>query len=322
MKNINNTLIDMLGMSKYLKTYIALADRIRETRKSKKECKETHGWCENHHIIPTSFDKQYSKVSENIAHATPREHFVLHRLLYNAAKGTKYEHKARAAVTAFLRSNNQNRVMNGTTYEYVRKLAYENARDNNLLSRMGKDNPFYGKQHSEETKQKIREKNSKPLWDRVGGDPKRFWETKKKMSESRATWSLPCSEEKKAAISASNKGKIWINNGVNETQHKGEIPDGWVRGRLFGIHRGEKNHFSKGLTVDQKKKSSETRRRNAAQRHLRYKPYIEEAIANGFTTYYQMAKELNEKGILTTRGGQWQYAMIRSTMITLELFLP
>jgi group I intron endonuclease len=89
--------------------------------------------------------------------------------------------------------------------ETIRKIS-ENNKGKNLGKHLGKDNPFFGKKHLEETKQKLRRKRS--------------IETRKKISECRKGMHL--SEETKRKMSQSLKGKKPWNKGIPQTEETKE----------------------------------------------------------------------------------------------------
>ena len=87
---------------------------------------------------------------------------------------------------------------------------YTEEQRNTLSKRTsGKNNPMYGKHHSEEAKRKVSEANK-------GND---YWLGKHH------------SEESKRKISEARKGKHWFNNGKKEIMEF-ECPEGFVPGRL------------------------------------------------------------------------------------------
>lgn len=113
----------------------------------------------------------------------------------------------------------------------------------------GIHNPFYGKKHSEETIETIREHmpdfsgENNPFYGHVHTE-----ETKKRISESREKYKgenhpwygREHKESTKKAISEYNKGKIYVNNGeimkfVKSTEElEYYLSIGWSRGRLKG----------------------------------------------------------------------------------------
>ena len=76
--------------------------------------------------------------------------------------------------------------------------------------RTGKDNPFYGKHHTDKTKERM----SKAL-----------------SGEKNPNYGRHFSEEHKNKLSTANKGKRWFNNGKINTMAK-ECPPGFVPGRI------------------------------------------------------------------------------------------
>lgn len=92
--------------------------------------------------------------------------------------------------------------------------------------RLGFENSFYGKHHSEETKLKIRNKLLGKHY--VFSD-----EHKNKIGESNKGKRLGRkeSEETRKKLSEVHKGRTWFNNGV-VSKFVYECPDGFVKGRL------------------------------------------------------------------------------------------
>lgn len=125
----------------YLRTYIRLI------RKAQTQC-EIHLY-EKHHIFPVSI---FGK-NNYIVKLTPRQHYVAHALLYKAFKkryGNNHPKtfKMMCAFNAMHSKSQAYKYVNSRLYEYLRKAYSE--------SMKGKNNPFYGKTHTKETKQKMR----------------------------------------------------------------------------------------------------------------------------------------------------------------------
>ena len=74
---------------------------------------------EKHHIIPKSLSG--SNLSNNIAHLTPREHFICHKLLTKMTSG-KSRAKMSYALWSMTRSSNKHsRIIKSVDYECARK---------------------------------------------------------------------------------------------------------------------------------------------------------------------------------------------------------
>ena len=106
------------------------------------------GMFDKHHIIPKSFGG--SNDEKNLVKLTPREHYLAHLLLIKMTKGL-YKQKMAFALFRFSPKNTKNRFENSHKYEYFRKVLAKGM--------TGKNNPFYGKHHTEESKNKIRGEN-------------------------------------------------------------------------------------------------------------------------------------------------------------------
>ena len=59
-------------------------------------------------------------------------------------------------------------------------------------------------------------------------------------------------------------------------------------------------------------------RRNAAGRAVEYAETVEDIRASGATSLPAIAKELNERGIVTPRGGKWHPSSVRNLLARLE----
>ena len=130
----------------YIKNkYTAIYYNIIESRKNR----ILDGYTENHHIIPKSLNGSDNK--ENLIRLTAKEHYVLHHLLTKMVEG-----KSKTKMThAFWRMNNstikEGLRITSRLYEHAKKLRSDNMK--------GKNNPFYGKKHSDEFVKWITEHN-------------------------------------------------------------------------------------------------------------------------------------------------------------------
>ena len=86
----------------------------------------------------------------------------------------------------------------------------------------GKNNPMFGRTHSEEAKKKISLKNKGKLHSE---------EAKKKMSIAKK--GVIISEITKQKISEKIKGRIWVNNGIeNKMVFSDNVPNGFIKGMM------------------------------------------------------------------------------------------
>lgn len=115
------------------------------------ECVETH------HILPKCFGG--SNEPENLVNLTYREHYIAHLLLYKMQKSSRAKFQM-ATVLNFMSGDKK---YCGRNYENARRRYVELKKElysgeNHPMygtSRSGFENPFYGKNHSDETKLKI-----------------------------------------------------------------------------------------------------------------------------------------------------------------------
>ena len=153
------------------------------------------GYTENHHIIPRSLGG--SDTNDNLVSLTAREHYICHLLLPKMLEGES-KYKMLCAILRMAHSNQEQRVkVPSRVYERVK--IEKAAMHSKLYS--GTNNPFYGKKHSEETKQKIREARARQLQ----RDGNMTAEARAKLSA--AAKGRVFSEEHKAKLSAATKGK-------------------------------------------------------------------------------------------------------------------
>ena len=171
---------------------------------------------ERHHIWPKSLavDKEEERLLNqdwNLIYLTYKEHFITHQLLYKMTEGDDKRKMGYALWRMCWGNKNNKRSINSRQYE-ISRISF-------IESLSGKNHPLYGKNHSEETKQKMSEvKYNKNLNE----------ETKQKLSEAKAGKSHPLygknhSEETKQKISEATSGKnrpLYGKNHSEETKKK------------------------------------------------------------------------------------------------------
>lgn len=166
-------------------TYQAFIDNILQTR-GRFNCGEEYH--ERHHIAPKCLGG--TNDGDNLIDLFAREHFEAHRLL--ALENPKNNELVCAWwLMCHVKSEGQVRYeVTAEQYEEA-KIAFSNIRHNTKASEStkkkmskahsGKNNGFYGRHHSEETRQKIREKRKLQPEPKLG--VKLTLEQRKKMSE-------------------------------------------------------------------------------------------------------------------------------------------
>lgn len=214
--------------NKYSKWYHAIIENAHNRLLS--------GYVEKHHIIPKSIGGL--DVESNLVTLTAREHFVCHLLLTKMLTGS---HKQKMIHAAWSMCNlvgpGQFRYkVSGRIYESLRRnhavalsLAYTGVK-NPKKGNPGETNPFYGKKHSDETKEKIRQA-------RIG--KKDSNELRRKKSEA-AKNRPPVTEATREKLSKINKGKAGLTgerNGFFGKQHSPEQRDKKRQEKLAAVKK-------------------------------------------------------------------------------------
>jgi hypothetical protein len=139
--------IKLLINNKYILWYEKICRKAINRAKNKKEAIKLVGYVESHHILPKCFGMVGEKDKENLVNLTAREHFIAHKLLVFAFKGTKFWISCIRAVNAFKQSNKfQQRILSSRDYEFIRLCHF--------ISINGSNNPNLGKKRSDEVRQK------------------------------------------------------------------------------------------------------------------------------------------------------------------------
>ena len=152
-----------------------------------------NGYCEIHHIIPRSLGG--TEYHRNLVQVSGADHLRLHTLLPYFTEGENRD----KMLFAWIGMTNRFKIIDYEEYGYLKE-SYSKMRSERFK---GEGNPFYGKTHTEETKQKM----SKSHKGKEGTfkDKKHSEESKKKMSKSHE--GKKYSEESKQKMSEAKKGK-------------------------------------------------------------------------------------------------------------------
>lgn len=135
---------------KYSDWYDALITKARKR-------KTVDGYKERHHVIPNCFLK-----NDDLVELTAREHYIAHLLLWKMKMGKKHHNQMTMALNVMVNGSGHKKqdrsyLVNSRLYELHRK-EYSAFLSETMT---GSGNPFYGKTHSEKTKQKIVEANKR-----------------------------------------------------------------------------------------------------------------------------------------------------------------
>ena len=168
------------------------------------------GYKETHHVVPRCLGG--TNDISNLVYLTAREHFIIHLLLCKIYPKNRKLSNAVWMMANVKREYQDRYIPSSRLYEIARLEYSKNS--------SGDGNPMFGKNHSSETKQKLRE--SKIDLYKKEGNPfygkKHSKETIEKIKEKRALQKT--SEETKQKMSISRKGKTSGRKGkVNSEEH-------------------------------------------------------------------------------------------------------
>lgn len=239
--NYLTQLLQLSNGSKYAMWYYNIIDRAIARAITKKDAIALLGTVERHHILPKSFKLGGDKDTANMVFLTPREHFIVHKLLMKMFEDPVLTRKMRYGFVCFSMNKTGNRIIRAVDYSKAREEMAE-------LNRMkrpwnsGRESPFKGKTHTPEIRAQISEKRKGQKTSRVYAPLSD--ETKRKLSESKKgrpgrkhTPEENKFHSEKAYTNGFHKivaGTIWVNNGIINKRIKPEQLEsypGFTKGR-------------------------------------------------------------------------------------------
>lgn len=199
---------------------------------------------EKHHIIPKSLGGSNKK--ENIIALTAKEHFICHRLLVRMTEGNDKVKMSYAIRTMMIRENPYQ-----SRYKISSKVYESIIRETKEVigkSQTGKNNSYYGKTHSEETRSLMKEKrklqdppmlgktHNKKTKDKLREANRKQFEDPKQIELRKLKAKEQMKDPAKRYASGNGKrGKSWFYDPI--TNHSiicfpNEKPDNYIKGRI------------------------------------------------------------------------------------------
>jgi len=191
----------------YLKIYNNLMKTMVDIKQERKALKKKGSYFERHHITPLSMggDKSYAIGSDNIVLLTAREHYIAHRLLWLIYRTREMGFAFHKMV--FSESPLQERRFDSRSYEAA-KLALSQCQ-------RGENNPMWGKEPWQKGKplsEERKENQRKKMKGRYDGDKNPFYGKKHTKEFSDMIKNIP---RKRGVENQSSRGwKILFDNGV------------------------------------------------------------------------------------------------------------
>ena len=210
-----NVIIELTNINKHMNKYNQWYKNITERAKNR----TLDSYTESHHIIPRSLGG--SDDLDNLVNLTAREHFICHWLLVKITVGDSRSKMIYALRMLRAEKHGQQRYHTKITsrvYESI-KQEYSKIASNNS---MGEKNSMWGKTHTPEAREKIRQKN---LGNKLTPD-----QHARLVANTTGKKKSPITEEHRAKLSDNHKSKQPNFNGSLSDDTRKKIGDK-LRGR-------------------------------------------------------------------------------------------
>lgn len=209
--------------NKYSKWYFAIIkNRVDNPIKD-------NSYVEKHHIIPKSIGGSNKK--ENLVALTPKEHFVCHLLLVKMTTG-KFKTKMSYALRLLSHIENEHQSrhkISARAYSLI--VSITKPALSNAIS--GINNPFYGRTHSDESKEKMKAKRAIQKPPMLGKT--RSEETKEKLREANRKQFLDPRQIEMRRNCNKIEGMVIYHNPITKQTkyfYENTQPEGFIRGRF------------------------------------------------------------------------------------------
>jgi hypothetical protein len=249
-------IIEVTNINKHMNKYKQWYANI--TERAKNRILETY--TESHHIVPRSLGG--GDEIDNLVNLTAREHFVCHWLLAKMTSGQDHHKMLNALRMMRAEKQGQQRYNTKITARVYENIKQEYAKLQSKTLK-GKGNGFYGKKHTPEAREKIRQKN---LGNKL--TPEQY---ARLVANTTGKKKPPITDEHRAKLSAAQSGKNNPRYGVevsDDTRKK-------IGDKLRGRKQTEEEKLARGLANMGKK------------REKRLCPHCEQLVAvNGYARWH------------------------------------
>jgi len=201
-------------MSKYEKWYASI------TQNAKNRILDSDIYTEMHHVIPRSLGGDDN--ADNLVKLTAREHFICHWLLTKFKTGEDRHKMLNALRMMRAEKHGQERYTTKITARVYESIKEEYSKLQSIKLK-GKGNGFYGKKHTDDAKERIRQKN---LGNQIT-EEQRFKITASKLGKKREVFS----DEWRANLSLAKQGENNSRYGAVVTDETRKKIGDKIRGR-------------------------------------------------------------------------------------------
>jgi hypothetical protein len=289
----------------YLKTYCNLIRKAEERGYTRKKAKELEIYVEGHHTFPVSI----FGTNGRIVFLTAREHYIAHALLEKVCikRYGLYHRKTIKMNFAHNAMKCKNKYINSYLYEKSKIRRTEIIKETGIFD--GEKNPFYGKNHSEESKTKMR-KSRKNLGVEF------LTECGKRGSKVCMEKGIGLFSQTKEDLQRIAKRNQELNIGIFSLTYEQRVENGKNSGHIGGSICKELGKGMFALSPEEKKKHAIKNGKKGGEKNKENKSGIftltkEQLQENGRKTNSQRWKCL-ETGFISTPAGLSSYQRARN----------
>ena len=249
-------IIELTYINKHMNKYNQWYTNITERAKNR----HLETYTESHHIVPRSLGG--GDEPNNLVNLTPREHFVCHWLLVKMTTGQEHHKMLNALRMMRAEKKGQHRYNTKITARVYESIKQEYAKLQSE-SLKGKGNGFYGKTHTPEAREKIRQKN---LGNKLTPE-----QHARLVANTTGKKKPPITEEHRAKLSVAKQGEnnnMWGKTQSEDTRKK-------IGDKLRGRKQTEEEKLARSLANMGKK------------REKRLCPHCDQLVAvNGYARWH------------------------------------